>query len=357
MSGGSWKLSVPRPVLSQIKRGGNGAGGSQSNYCKKLILTALRHGLWERMDLSLARRKDCQKVSVWFNYEEISEIREAQNIIMSDRKINIRPGELCARVLRESLMPLNFEKDATADNMAPTKPPRHTSDHRSKPQYNLWKNKDTENWNDQDFVGYYMSKYVELDGKDDPFFLNTPAHKMMFILSSMKGVLNRVFYRDATQLREFIDWYFEFKKQQRDGEIQHWTGITVSFWDIVKKVDIYYKTWDLIREGHEPLRKKEKSVAERESEYGSVEYWNKKGNVPKATERMKFWNKVSILRTRMAKKAGLTDPQYMMKYYSKDKEVFDKIVPEGVSKEEMPQFLKVLMTKFEEFANEKADGS
>lgn len=270
------------------------------------------------------------KKSVWVRFDD----KEILNILNSRYIINNREvprgknlGHMCARILTSAL---NGHLD-----MRYFKPDLRPF--RERPRYSGWKIKPIALWGPPEFWGYYLDGYFKLMGEEDNTFASCSEKGTAWARKRIEK-FNKMVVKGNEHLKEFMDWYFDFRRRQRAGEFTHWTEPVVSFNDLFgrgpfRKIFLSYKSGHNVYRSSSSSASEAKEYARRQNEYGSVAYWDKKKGKT-ISPRDVLWNFVSRIRMTDLKKEGVSNVRYLLEYDRKagghDWQKFDEMVPQDL---------------------------
>lgn len=278
------------------------------------------------------------KKSVWirFSDKEVRQIRQSRYIIASGGGKPL--GHMCARLLASAL---NGEFDMKYFD-------KSSVPYKDRPRYCGWKLKPIAIWSENEFWGYYLAEYFRATGRDDHQF-EMLSEKGTSWAKRRIGKFAVKACKDNAELKEYMDWYFDFRRRQIGGEFKHWTAPVVSFNDLFGKTSPFWKTFLLHKTGYNvytssKFESEGAALFRKSNEYGSVEYWNKRGPKTKVTLRDKLWMAVLKFRRPEMKARGIDVLRYHAEYDSPngcDWKVFDKTVPpnEQLSEENFSEWL------------------
>ena len=106
--------------------------------------------------------------------------------------------------------------------------------------FRQWKRKDLEEWGAWDWIGYYLTKYKEIVGKEDVDFKGRPvSYKFQKEAAYLKRCKER-FFEDEEEFKEFIDfiipWWLS-KDSFVEGSPSFWSIFTSSKSTFYKKFE------------------------------------------------------------------------------------------------------------------------
>lgn len=75
-----------------------------------------------------------------------------------------------------------------------------------RPEFIRWRKKDSKDWNMFDFIGYYLSKYIEYFKEEDPDFKKVNSYIFGKERGQVNNCLKTVFSEDKEKMKEYIDF-------------------------------------------------------------------------------------------------------------------------------------------------------
>ena len=227
--------------------------------------------------------------------------------------------------------------------------------YRDRPRYCGWKLKPISIWNENEFWGYYLAEYFRLVGREDDMFSGCSEKGTGWARRRIAKFVPAV-AKDNAELKEFMDWYFDFRRRQIGDEFKHWTAPVVSFNDLFGKTSPFWKTFLLHKTGYNvytssKFESEGARLFRKSNEAGIYNPKNKPKEKIELPPRKKLWATVMKFRCSELKldyRDYFNDYGHPLRGF--DWKVFERVVPKNVqlADENFSEWLYRVMTAIRE---------